>query len=128
MSDVKPDVKELREYMVAVDVPSKRVAEEEAAAESPKRRSTRRAATRIPSGSYGPPKSGFASEDEAQSEKPSPSPRSNNSRRGSGSRAAVLDKIKDIVELLDEYVEEKAIPKSAYKALRPLVESFGSLV
>jgi hypothetical protein len=112
--------------MEEVSIPSKRALEEESMPESPKRRSTRKAATRIPSGSYTLRKTDLMSEDEV--EKPSLSPRSNNSRRGSSSKAAVLDKIKDVVELLDEYVEEKAIPKSMYKAVRSLVESIGQLV
>jgi hypothetical protein len=128
MSEVKTDVKPSREYMESISIPSKRAAEEELVPESPARRPTRKAATRIPSGGYGPRKMGFTSDEEAQFEKPSPSPRSNSSHRGSGSKPAVLDRIKEIVELLDLYVDEEAINKSTYRAVRSLVESIGSLV
>jgi hypothetical protein len=118
----------VREFAESVMIPSKRTADEELDPETPKRRSSRKAATRIPSGTYTLPKEVLSSEEERSFAKPSTSPRSNNSRRGSSSKAAVLDRIKDVVELLDDYVEEKAIPKSMYKAVRSLVESIGTLI
>jgi hypothetical protein len=79
------------------------------------------------SGSYAPQKMGFTSNYEAPAVRPSTSPKGNSARRGSNSKSAILDKTKEIVELLDEYLEEKAVSKSTYKALRALVESVGSL-
>jgi hypothetical protein len=40
----------------------------------------------------------------------------------------VLDRIKETVGLLDDYLEEKAITNSTHQALATLVESIGMLV
>jgi hypothetical protein len=55
---------------------------------------------------------GFTGGDEAPSARPSTSPKSNSTRRGSSNKSVILDKTKEIVELLDEYLEDKAVSKS----------------